>query len=170
MEYHLKPIGKVCAATANELVPGTVCHSVVVGGDEDEDGGGGGGMIRLDFSEEGWSGPPEGTIGYWKSIVPDSTKPKNKPLDPDALMNYFEQIYEDANPAQEKFGYVLSLMLLQKRRLRLDGSRYEGETEYLELSGSRGEGPFTVRNSNLSDDEIVEFQSSLNSHLDSEWN
>ena len=164
MDYHLKPIGKVCAATANPLVPGSVCHSVVV----EENAGDG--MTRLDFSDEGWSGPPNGTIGYWKSIVPDSTQPKNKPLDPDALMSYFEQIYEDANPAQEKFCYVLSLMLLQKRRVKLDGSRYEGETEYLELSGSRGEGPFTVRNSNLSDDEIAEFQTSLNSCLDSEWN
>ena len=36
-----------------------------------------------------------------------------KPLDADALMRYFEQLCEDANPAQEKFAYVLSLLLLQ---------------------------------------------------------
>ncbi len=162
MDYHLKPIGKKCAATEKSLEPGTLCHSVVV----DKDGE----LVRLDFSEEGWSGTPDGTLGHWKCTVPIPTETKVKPLDTDALMRYFEQIEEDGNPTQEKFRYVIALLLLQKRRLKLEGSQNDGDIEYLELIGARGEGPFLVRDQHLEDEEISQLQSSLNSHLAAEWN
>lgn len=162
MDFHLKPIGRNCAATGEELLPGSKCFSAFVERD--------GQRIRLDYSEEGWTGPPEGTIGYWQSIVPEPDDTKAKPLDTDALMRYFEQLSEDANPAQEKLRYVLSLLLLQKRRLRIEGSRQEGETEFLELVGSQSEGPFEVRDQQLDDAEIELLQNDLNAHLATEWN
>ena len=109
MDYHLKQIGRTCAGTGEELLSGSTCFSALVERD--------GQLVRLDYSQEGWTGPPEGTIGYWQSVVPEPDETKAKPLDTDALMRYFEQLSEDANPAQEKLRYVLSLLLLQKRRL-----------------------------------------------------
>ena len=162
MDYHLKPIGKTCAGTGEELIPGSRCYSVVI----DHDGQ----RVRLDYSEAGWQGPPTGAIGHWTSTVPLPETTKTKPLDADALMRYFEQMSEDANPVQEKFKYVLALLLLQKRRLQLDGSRHDGDIEYLEVSGNRGEGPYEVRHFELSDDETEQLQRDLNTHLKSEWN
>jgi hypothetical protein len=160
MEYHVKPIGKTCAATGEELVPGSVCHSVLVERD--------GQWVRLDFSEVGWSGPPEETLGYWRCVVPEpATKPR--PLDADALMRCFEQMSEEASPAQDKFLYVLALLLLQKRRLRIEGSRRDGEAEYLELIGRHGEGPFEVRDQQLSDEEIERLQRDMIAQLTAEW-
>lgn len=162
MDYHLKPIGKTCAATGKELVPGSACFSVLAERD--------GRLIRLDYSEACWAGPPEGTVGFWQSVVPEPEEAKVKPLDTDALMRYFEQLSEDANPAQEKFRYVLSLLLLQKRRLKIEGSRQDGDIEYLELVGSHSEGPFEVRDHQLDDAEIEQLQGDLNAHLATEWN
>lgn len=162
MDYHLKPIGKTCAATGSELVPGSVCHSVLIERD--------GQLVRLDFSEAGWTGPPAGTIGLWKCTVPENEQPKAKPLDTEALMRYFEQMSEDGNPAQDKFRYVVALLLLQKKRLKLEGSRFDGETEFLEFIGSQGEGPYEVRDARLADGEIQQLQQELNAHLTSEWN
>ena len=162
VDYHLKPIGKSCAVTGEELVSGSTCFSALVERD--------GQLVRLDYSKEGWTGPPEGTIGYWQSVIPEPDEAKAKPLDTDALMRYFEQLSEDANPAQEKLRYILSLLLLQKRRLKIEGSRQEGETEYLELVGSQSEGPFEVRDHQLDETEIELLQRDLNAHLATEWN
>ena len=161
MDYHLKPIAKTCTATGNEFVPGSRCFSALV---EHE-----GRLVRFDYSEEGWSGPPEGTVGHWQCIVPEADEAEAKPLDADALMRYFEQLCEDANPAQDKFRYILALLLLQKRRLKMEGSRQDGEIVFLELVGSRGEGTFEVRDQQLSDEEIEQLQQTLNTHLASEW-
>lgn len=161
MDYHLKPIGKTCTTTGEPLVPGETCHSVLV----EQDGQ----FVRLDFSDEGWSGPPEGSIGHWRCIVPEPVQAQHKPLDADALMRYFEQISEDTNPTQEKFRYVLALLLLQKRRLKLDGTRRDGEIEYLQLSGTRGEAPVEVRDHHLADEEIQQIQQGLNTQLAAEW-
>ena len=162
MDYHLKPLGKVCAATGNAFVPGTVCHSILIEQDGEQ--------IRQDYSQAGWTGVPDHAIGYWKCIVPEPDKTKAKPLNTDGLMRYFEQLDEDGNPAQEKFRYVLALLLLQKRRLKIEGSRQDGEIEYLQVIGSQGEGPFEVRDQHLEDSEIERLQEDLNAHLVTEWN
>jgi len=161
MDYHLKPIGKTCASTGEQLPPGSLCHSALV----EENGH----FVRVDFSEDGWNGPPEGSIGHWKSVVPEVSQTTAKPLDADALMRYFEQLAEDTNPVQEKFRYVLALLLLQKRRLKIDGTRRDGDIEYLQLSGTRGEAPVEVRDHHLAEEEIKQIQQGLDAQLASEW-
>ncbi len=160
VDYHLKPVGKVCAATERAFVPGEICHSVLVERD--------GEVIRIDFSEEGWTGPPDGAIGEWQTVVPDfAAKPKT--VDTESLMKYFEQLCEDANPAHEQLRYVLALLLLQKRRLRLDGSRTDEDgSTFLEFIGRKSEGPFEVQDSELTKDEINALQATLNTRLQEE--
>lgn len=157
MSYRVKPVGKTCAGTGEPLVPGSRIHSVLV----DQ----GHAHVRLDFSEDAWNGPPEGTIGHWKCLVPEPAASGPKPLDTEALFRFFEETADDQNPMQEKFRYVVALLLLQKRRLQLEGSRVDGEIEYLQLVGSRSEGPFEVRDQHLSQEEIQQLQSDLNAHL-----
>ncbi|MGE4000712.1 MAG: hypothetical protein AB7I48_10865 [Planctomycetaceae bacterium] len=157
MDFRVSPIGKTCAATGRPLQPGAVVHSVLVERDGD--------TIRFDYSADGWKGPPPGTIGQWRAVVPHPADDKPKPLDTEALLEYFQRLLEDANPAQEQMSYVLALLLLQKRRLSLDGSRIDGDVAYLLLSGSRGEGPFEVRDQQLTATEISSLQIQLTDRL-----
>jgi hypothetical protein len=157
MDYHLRPIGKTCAVTGGPLVPGTRCHSVLV---ERE-----GELARLDIADEAWAGPPEGTIGHWVTLVPQPTSSRPKPLDADALMTCFEQMCDDASPANEKFRYILALLLLQRRKLQLTGGREENEDQYLEVTGARGEGPWEVRDQRLDEAEIEQLQAALTAQL-----
>lgn len=157
MSYRVKSMGKTCAGTGEPLVPGTRVHSVLVDRGHEQ--------VRLDFSEAGWNGPPEGTIGHWKCIVPEPVASGPKPLDTEAMFRFFEDSAEDQNPTQEKFRYVVALLLLQKRRLQLEGSRQDGDIEYLQLVGSRSEGPFEVRDQHLQPEEIQQLQADLNAHL-----
>ena len=161
MEYHFRPIGKTCAGTGKEFVPGTVCHSVVVERD--------GQVVRLDYSAEAWQGPPADAIGTWKCVVPQPASTSAPSLDPEALMRCFEQMAEDSNPAQDRFRYVLALLLLKKRRLKLEGTRDDGDILYLEVIGSQGEGPFEIRDLQLPPNEIDELQQALNTQLVTEW-
>ena len=161
MDYHLRPLSKTCAATGRELQPGDRCFSVLM----DE----GGELVRKDYAEDAWPGAPSDAIGVWQTIVPEPEPEAARPLDTDALMRYFEQLSEDLNPAQERFRYILALLLVQKRRLKLEGSRRDGELEFLELVGAQGEGNFSVRDCNLSDSEIDQLQRDLNRHLQTEW-
>ena len=162
MDYRFKPISKTCFATGEPLVPGTTCYSLLVEVD--------GQYERRDFSPEGWSGLPEQSVGFWKCRVPEPEQKHAATVDSEALLQYFEQIVEETNPQQQKICYVLALYLLQRRRLRLDGSRTEDDVEYLVLSGSRGEGPYEVRDHQLPQEEIQELQQSLNQQLTLQWN
>jgi hypothetical protein len=157
MDYRLKPLGKVCAATDAPLEPGSVVHSVLV---EQE-----GETVRLDYCDAGWQGPPEGIIAHWRCTVPEPETQKPRPLDADALLEHFEKMLEDANPTQQQLCYVIALLLMQKRRLQLEGTRYDGEIAYLEFIGQRGEGPFEVRDQQLTGEEIAELQGTLARHL-----
>ena len=161
MDYQFRTIGKKCAKTGTELVPGSTCHSVLV----EENGE----LLRFDYSDEGWAGPPPGTVGMWKSVVPKPAEPKRAPLDTNALLSCFEQMTEAGDPSQEKLRYILALLLLQKRRLRLDGSRQEGAESYLQLAGNQDEGAYEVRDLHLSDAEMHGLEQELNAHLSQEW-
>lgn len=162
MDYQLKSIGKTCAGTEKSLEPGSTCHSVLVERD--------GQLLRLDYSDEGWNGAPEDSVGEWLAVVPDNA-PKPKTIDTEGLMRYFEQLCEDPNPAHERMRYVLALLLLQKRRLRLDGSRTDDDgNEFLQVIGSKSEGPFEIADQDLDETAIVSLQAALNAQLEAELN
>lgn len=162
MDYRFKPISNVCATTGDPLVPGEVCYSVLF----DRDGV----YERQDFSRQGWTGIPEGAVGYWKCLVPFPETRQAATVDPETLLQYFEQLQENPNPRQEKLSYVLALHLLQKRRLKLEESRTVDDVESLVLTGSRGEGPYEIRDQQLTQAEISELQADLNQQLTLEWN
>jgi hypothetical protein len=161
MDYHLKPLGKTCATTGKPLAPGSVCHSVLIEKD--------GSLVRLDFSPEGWTGPPAGHHGYWTVDVPAAPNPQSLRIDPEIALRYFEQLSEEASPVHEKTRYALALVLLQQRKLRLENVRFEDDDEVLELSGVHGEGNFEVHNYHLDDSETHQLQTELKAQLAMEW-
>ena len=162
MEYHIKTLGTTCAGTGTPLTPGTVVYSVVVERDGD--------LARLDFSESGWKGPPPDTVAQWKCVVPYPVVAQRKALDPEALMSYFEQLTEEANPVNEKLRYLLAMWLLRKRRLKLESSRDDGDDEILIFTNLQGVGSYEVRDPHPTEAEMAELQELLNAHLAAGWN
>lgn len=152
-DYNVKPMGRICAATGQELAPGSLCHSVLVEKNGD--------LLRFDFSEEGWGEPPAGTIAHWRCEAPEPVTVAKKTLDPQELMRQFEQLSEEASSAHDKFRYVLALLLVQRRRLKLDGAKVIDDQEFLEVTGTRGEGTFLVRDQQLDESELQELQTAL---------
>ena len=158
IDYQFRPLGKNCAATGKPLAPGERCRSVLVEKS--------GELVRLDYSESAWPGPPTGSLGVWTSRVPASNQPK--PIDANALMKLFEQTVEGGNLQQQRLAYVLALFLLQRRRLKLDGSRSEEGVDYLQLTGVQGEGCFEVIDQQLSAAEIAALRAEVTRQLTAE--
>lgn len=161
MEYHFKPVGKLCAASGRPLVPGSWCHSVLV---ERQ-----GQQVRLDYEASAWPGPPPDAIGHWRCQVPQPKNPQAIRLDPEALMRYFEQLQEEASPSQETARYLLALILLQAKRLRLVDVLTGEQENWLQLEGAHGEGIFLVPNLQLPDEQAIPLQHELKIQLASEW-
>ncbi len=161
IEYDIRPLGRKCAATGADLVPGSTCHSVLIERD--------GKLVRLDYSEEGWPGPPTTAIGVWQCMVPKPTEVRREPLDVAVLLRCFEQLVEEGTPDREGLRYVLALLLVKKRRLRIEGSRAADDGQYLQLAGIQGEGAWEVRDLNPTDEEVEQWQRELNAYLASEW-
>jgi hypothetical protein len=161
MDYQLGSLGKTCAASGKPLCPGDRCVSALV----EQPGR----LVRLDFLEAHWTGEPPQTVGTWRYQIPEATAQQQRILDTDTLFRFFEQLTEDANPGQERLRYVLSLFLLQRRRLKLEGSRQEGKHEYLVFHGQRGEGPYEVVDQQLAADEMAALQAELATRLQTDW-
>ncbi len=156
-DYQVRSIGKKCSVSGETLAPGAVCYSAVV----EQNGE----LTRLDYAAAHWKGPPQGAVGHWKLRVPLPVQNRKAPLDPAALISFFEQLTEEANPLHDRLRYVVALLLIQKRRFRLDGSRsIEGE-EWIQVSGMHGEGAWEIRDYPLSEEEAHTLQQELNARL-----
>ncbi len=161
MEYQFRSLGKTCAGTGKPLTAGEICTSVVVERN--------GELVRLDFSNEGWTGPPEGMIGLWSSQIPPAAVIHAAKVDPEILLRFFEQLLETGNPAHDRMLYVVALYLLQRRRFRLEGTRLDDGVQNLQLIGSRGEGPYEVRDQQLPEHEVKVLQAELNQQLSEQF-
>jgi hypothetical protein len=161
MEYRFKPISKTCAGTGQPLAPGSVCYSVLVERL--------GRYERLDFSPAGWKGLPDDALGFWRCTVPVPETRRAATADAEVLMQQFEQLLESSNPRDSQLAYVLALYLLQRRRLKLEGTRLDDDAEYLELAGARGEGPYEIRNQELSEEQLTELRQALDQQLTLGW-
>ena len=105
MDFDIKRCTRRCAATDRELEPNEAFYSVLLKDGAD--------LLRQDFAESAWVGPPEGTVGCWKSRMP-SAQPKKVKLAPNQVMlNLFEELAE--RPEKRQLRYLLALMLVRRR-------------------------------------------------------
>src|SRR5262245_49310159 len=111
VDYEIQRCSRRCAATERELKDGETCYSVLVSE--------GTAVVRRDYSAEAWKGPPEDAIGWWQTTVvdPQAGRPHWGPND--VMLNYCERLVED--PAAVDALYVLALLLVRRRVLRVEG-------------------------------------------------
>ncbi len=126
-----------CAATGRELTPGEPCFTALVRPEVDPAGGGGAGdrpvFDRLDYDPDAW---PEvrdsGSLGdrllcWWRTEVPEPGGRKHLFVDDETLVDLFERLDEETADERKAFRFVLGLILLRRRRLRMVERAREGE-------------------------------------------
>jgi hypothetical protein len=84
-----------------------------------------------------------GSPVWWKARTPgvDSSKPKLAPQD--VLLNLFTEL--DDRPDEAEFRYVLGLLLIRRRIVKLEETRRDGEGEVLVLECPRRDEQYQLR-------------------------
>lgn len=100
-------------------------------------------FTRDDLCAGCWDGEKAGEFfSSWKSCVPDETedqRPLARRIDAETIYDMFRRLEGQADPARQKFRFILALMLMRKKRLRFTGVADSPRGEHLVLE-DRDEG------------------------------
>jgi len=149
-EYHIQPPTRRCVATGRELMVGERYFTALVeAGDH---------FQRQDFAAEAWKGPPTGAFSYWVGKVPATPEHQKPRFDDNLLEDCFERLDHPTEPGRINFRYVLALLLIRRKRLKFEESRYVGPEERLILTCPRSGRRWEVVNPRLSDAQMKDVQ------------
>lgn len=118
-----RPTG-VCAGSGAAIAPGEPLVAVLLEGADER-------LQRRDYTprawEDGQAGRPPHTIdglrviGFWRGVMPEPGESRRRFIDDEALTDLFEQLGGgEPDPKRAPFRYVLALILVRKRLLRLE--------------------------------------------------
>ena len=127
------------------------------------------GMARRDFCSDHWAQQEgQGWIAFWKARVPVPEEPTKKRLviDDDRLLEVFFRLAETADPLKLDLRYVIGLMLIRKRRLKLEGTKRRGGEAVLRVRKSRSKELHDLLDRKLSDQAIIGVSQEIGTLLD----
>jgi len=154
---------RVCAECAKAFEPGDALFSALYLEDNL--------FVRRDRCPDCW-GPRKGggEFSYWRTVVPEPEDPARKKrridamLDPQVLFDVFREMTDDPDPRKRRFRFVLSLMLVRRKKLRFVSiakrKMADGQQDCLVLK-QKGRGArlsFDVVDVRLSEEEAVAAQ------------
>ncbi|TWU00237.1 hypothetical protein Pla108_11840 [Botrimarina colliarenosi] len=147
IDYSVRRCTRRCAATDRELAAGESFVSVLL--DEGDE------VVRRDYAASAWAdlaekAPPEGAIAWWRSQMPGTGDAKPAPRE--ALLSLLDEWAD--KPDQAPARYLLALLLVRRRVLRLQGESFlaglqgettdDGPTETLRLVCRERDDPIEV--------------------------
>jgi hypothetical protein len=150
-EYQFEANTRRCAASGRDLRPGDSFYTVL---QEAE-----GKFQRKDYSSDAWQGPPAGTFSFWAGRIPEDGAVRRPPIDDDMLLDCLERLEGDASRVH--FRYVVALLLLRRRRLRLEQTCKQGDAETLVLKCARTRRQYRILNPQLSESEMSDAQKAV---------
>jgi len=110
IDFEVQRCTRRCRKTDRELQPGDVFFSALVASGAE--------VERWDFAEDAWDSPPDGTIGWWRSRVPDMQAQKMHWAPSDVVLHYFTELQNQPDKADVR--YVLALWMVRRRVVRLE--------------------------------------------------
>ncbi|NLF72251.1 MAG: hypothetical protein GX575_24720 [Candidatus Anammoximicrobium sp.] len=110
LDFEIQRCARKCAKTDREFSAGETFFSVLIPEGAE--------VVRRDYSQEAWDGPPEGALGWWKCQLPESNVRKAHWAPHDVMLDYFERLQEQTG--QEDVRYILALLMSRKRIVRVE--------------------------------------------------
>lgn len=123
-------------------------------------------LRRLDFSAQAWDSTarPDGLVCFWRSLAPEPGEHRQMFVDDETLIEMVQRMEEETDSRRRGFRWILALVLLRRKMLKLDGIMREGETEYWSFR-VRGSDPVAVpmriANPGIRDEEMRELADQL---------
>lgn len=150
IDYQIQPNTRRCCVTGRELQPGERYYAVLL----EENGK----FVRKDFSVEAWHGAPEGAFSFWMGHLAPPQSKRRQPIDDEMLMECFQRLEGQLEPNRLRFRYVVALLLMRRRRLRLEKTEQDGGQEVLSMRCTRSGARHAVVNPGLTDEELATVQ------------
>jgi hypothetical protein len=148
-EYEIQPITRQCSVTGRPLEVGERFYTALL--DEGDH------FIRKDFSLEAWQGPPLGAFGFWTGRVPPPEDARKPRFDDELLEECFHRLEGQSEAGKVNFRYVVALLLIRRKRLKLEQTAMiEGE-ERMCVRSRDGE-KHQVINPRLTDEAMAQVQ------------
>ena len=120
------------------------------------------GLQRRDFSAEYWDSQKPEVYCYWKTKLPHPDQKRQLFVDDEMLMVFFERLAEETQQEKIDFRFVLTLILMRKRRLKYDSSKTEDGRETWRLRIVGGDKQFVeVLNPQLDEERIEQLSSQV---------
>jgi hypothetical protein len=149
-EYQIQPNARRCSTSGRELRPGERYFSVLT-----EEAGK---FVRRDYAADAWQGPPAQAFSFWAGKIATPDGKRRPPIDDELLLDCFSRLEGQTEPGRVKFRYVVGLLLMRRRRLRLEGASREDGSEVLELRCPRTGARYRMTNPALTDEETAAVQ------------
>jgi len=151
--YQIQSSSLRCSRTGRALEPGEKFYSVLF----DRDGT----WVREDISLEAWQGPPADAFSFWLCKAPAKDQPRKVIYDDGMLLECFDRLAQEHDPAKIRFRYVLALLLVRRKRLRLVDAERVGGREVLILEDPRRRVRYRVPHPGLSEGELAEVENEV---------
>ena len=158
VEFEIQASTRQCAISGIELKPGDWVWSVLT----DEEGR----MVRKDYSVDTWQGPPVGAFSFWKFQIREKASSKEtQKLDESQLQDWFERLEGQEEAKQQNIRYLLGLMLLRKKKLKLLKTEDLGDMEKVVLRCPKTGVDHEVLHPKISESQAFQLQDEVNSLL-----
>ena len=151
-----KPLGQ-CCGTGKTIDPGEEYFATLVETKE--------GLQRRDFSTDYWKKEKPVVFCYWKTKLPLPDEKKHIFVDDEMLISFFERLGRETEKEKIDFRFVLTLILMRKRRLKYDSNRKENGKEIWRLRVTGGNETVEVINPQLSEEQIEQLSSQISQIL-----
>jgi hypothetical protein len=187
-DYEIGRPGNRCAVSGRDLEVGEAFVGALLDVPETDD------LARVDICPEAWiasRGPETHVVevhetqdgedvkvrrrvfAYWHGVIPESNKKTDPLIGADSLMGIFDSLEGSDEARRIAFRYVLTLLLVRKRLLVLEGQRpADGDEPAVLLVRRKADGPdgevVEVVDPGLDESSIVEVTEQLQSVLNTE--
>src|SRR6516225_3775292 len=122
-DYQIQANTRRCAVTGRELRPGERYFTALL----DVDGR----LIRQDYSNEAWQGPPPEAFSFWTGRIPAQEESRRPRIDDDLLFDCFQRLEGQTESDKVNFRYVVALLLMRRKRFKFEEARKENDQEIL---------------------------------------
>ncbi|MEM9372759.1 MAG: hypothetical protein AAGA55_03870 [Planctomycetota bacterium] len=143
-----------CAATGVAFAEGDRQVAVLVETPGEE------ALSRLIYAESAWDNgarpeAPSTVFGYWRRVAGEDKAPSGPTISTDELFDLFEQLAGADQARQISFRYLITLLLMRKRRLVYEGTAQDSQDRFVVKSRPGGQ-LFEVADPRMDSDSIQE--------------
>jgi len=153
-DWEIKKTLGQCCETGREFSIGQEYYAALV---EIETGQ----LERRDYSVDCWERDKPVVYCFWKTKMPDSQQKKKLFIDDEMLMAFFERLAEETEQEKVNFRFVLTLVLMRKRKLKYESSDTKDGSEIWTLRITGSDERVQVVNPNLAENEIEQLSSQM---------